>query len=222
MATLLHAPRRWLVLTMAVSMVGFVALALGHEGQEIDAQPAYDGPGSGNAPGGGLPLQFSSSGITLMSWISVPTFNSSFTSANTVEGYVSPSGREYAVIGLSGGTAFVEVTDPTNARIVTIITGPTSLWRDLRVHQNFAYAVSEGGSGMGPSASGAGASRASHSVVCPAATTTLPTWPMAAPGARAVTWCGPGSRGMVRDSGAAPADRPSTKISESRSATTLR
>jgi len=82
--------------------------------------------------------------------------------------------------------------------------------------------VRAGGSGGGPSASGAGASRASQSVVCPAATITLPTWPMAAPGARAVTWCGPGSTGMVRRRGAVPADCPSTKISESWSAITFR
>lgn len=64
-------------------------------------------------------------------------------------GYVSPSGREYAIIGLSHGTAFVEVTSPNNPQLVgSVMTGPTSTWRDIKTYLTYAYAVSEAGSGI--------------------------------------------------------------------------
>jgi choice-of-anchor B domain-containing protein len=61
---------------------------------------------------------------------------------------VSPSGREYALMGTSGGTGFVEITDPGDPVVVAIVPGPSSLWRDVRTYQSFAYAVSEGGDGI--------------------------------------------------------------------------
>ena len=53
-----------------------------------------------------------------------------------------------AILGTSQGTAFVEVTDPGAARIVAVIPGPVSLWRDIRTYQHWAYAVSEAGGGV--------------------------------------------------------------------------
>jgi len=107
----------------------------------------FDGPIW--TPNQGEPLvNFAASGVQLLSWIPVTQFNAGFTSASVVEGYVSPSGREYALVGLSGGTGVVEVTNPTAPVILTIVPGPTSLWRDIRTYQNYAYAVSEGGQGI--------------------------------------------------------------------------
>jgi len=68
--------------------------------------------------------------------------------ANDCWGYVSATGREYALIGLSNGTAFVDITDPGAARIVTQMSGAQSLWRDIKVYGDYAYAVSEGGGGI--------------------------------------------------------------------------
>ncbi|MEP0847786.1 MAG: choice-of-anchor B family protein [Phycisphaerae bacterium] len=115
----------------------------------LDREPRYEGPGWRRAIDGhrGGPA-FDASGVTLMSWISLPEFGAQISNANSCTGYVSPSGREYAIIGLSHGTAFVEVTDPGNAQIVALITGPQSLWRDMRTYQNYSYSVSEGGSGI--------------------------------------------------------------------------
>ena len=67
---------------------------------------------------------------------------------NDCWGYTSPSGREYAIIGTSDHTVFVEVTNPGNAQVVEIISGPNSLWRDIKTYGQYAYAVSEGGSGI--------------------------------------------------------------------------
>lgn len=111
-------------------------------------QPPYSGPvfqvGSGGVPA----LAFPASGVRLLSWLPVPFFDPAATNANTVESYASPSGREYAIIGTSTGTGFVEVTDPGAATILTYIPGPSSLWRDLATYGQYAYAVSEGGSGI--------------------------------------------------------------------------
>ena len=43
-------------------------------------------------------------------------------------GYVSESGREYAIVGLSSGTSFVEITDPGNPQILQFIDGPKQRW----------------------------------------------------------------------------------------------
>jgi choice-of-anchor B domain-containing protein len=115
----------------------------------LDRIPRYEGPGyrgSETLPLGGGP-SFPSSGVQLMSWLTLGDFGS-HTSGNDCWGYTSPSGREYAIMGLSGGTGFVEITDPTNPVILTVIAGPTSLWRDIKTYQNYAYAVSEGGNGI--------------------------------------------------------------------------
>ncbi len=91
---------------------------------------------------------FRSDGVRLMAWFPVNTFNAANTSGNDVWGYVSPSGREYALMGLSAGTGFVEVTNPSSSRIVKFIAGPTSMWRNVKTYKTYAYAVSEGGGGI--------------------------------------------------------------------------
>ncbi len=91
---------------------------------------------------------FSSNGMLLKSWLPLNVFPGSPTSGNDCWGYSSPSHREYAIIGLSNGTAFVEITDPSNAQIVALITGPTSLWRCVKTYGAYCYAGSEGGGGV--------------------------------------------------------------------------
>src|SRR5205085_1131238 len=95
------------------------------------------------------PVAFPENGVTLLAWLSLPDLAvPAGGNANSCFGYVSPSGREYALIGLSTGTACVEVTQPGNPVIVGQIAGPQSLWRDVRTYSHYAYAVSEGGSGI--------------------------------------------------------------------------
>jgi len=105
-------------------------------------------------PGAPLPVTapaqaFPSTGVTLLSWLPLPEFGIGTTgNGNSCWGYVSPSGREYALFGHSLGTSFVEITQPGDAQLVATITGPTSLWRDMKVYSHYAYAVSEGGGGI--------------------------------------------------------------------------
>ena len=99
-----------------------------------------------NQRGGGFP----SSNVTLLSHIPLNNFFgvNSTASGNDCWGYVSPSGREYAIMGLEGGYGFVEITNPTSPVIVDTVAGPVSLWHDVKVLGDYAYGVSEGGSGI--------------------------------------------------------------------------
>ena len=68
-------------------------------------------------------------------------------------GYAA-NGREYALMGITGGTSIIDVTDPSNPVEVDVIPGPLAPpyeWRDIKTHLNYAYIISEGsgtGSGM--------------------------------------------------------------------------
>ncbi len=61
------------------------------------------------------------------------------------------SRREFALVGKNTGTAFVEITDPANPVYLGSLDTHTenSIWRDIKVYQNYAFIVSEaGGHGM--------------------------------------------------------------------------
>ncbi len=59
-------------------------------------------------------------------------------------GYTSPSGREYAIIGLEQGPGFVEITDPFNPVIVDIINTSTQA-KDMKVFGHYVYSSYDGG-----------------------------------------------------------------------------
>ena len=115
---------------------------------EADRQSPYAGSGWLESGGGSPPETFDSLGIQLRSWLALADLDPAANRANDCWGYASPSGREYALIGLSTGTAVVEVSDPGNAQLVSVVPGPISDWRDLKTYGSYAYAVSEGGGGI--------------------------------------------------------------------------
>jgi choice-of-anchor B domain-containing protein len=111
----------------------------------------YAGRGRTNAPGAArtaLESLFPAEGARLASWLSSSDMVGTPTNANDIWGYVSPSGREYAIVGLKDGTAFVEVTDPAAPRPIGSVAGPLSDWRDIAVHDEFAYVVNERSGGL--------------------------------------------------------------------------
>lgn len=92
---------------------------------------------------------FRSDGVELLSWIDLTEFPDGSIGGNDVWGYTSPSGREYAIMGLNLGTGFVEVTDPFNPVIIATIPDPVSLWSDMRTFGHYAYNVVDStGNGM--------------------------------------------------------------------------
>lgn len=138
---------------LAILSLGLAAVAaLAHEGDEKlrDWRPPVEAPiwRADDASTSLLPPNFRSSGIRLMAWFPVKTLMSSGTSVSDIWGYESPSGREYALVGHSHGTAIVEVTNPGASALVAFLKGPTSIWRNVKIYQHWLYAVSEGGSGI--------------------------------------------------------------------------
>ncbi len=91
---------------------------------------------------GGFPAQ----NITLLSQVSIGQFGLNAADANDCWGYVTPTGKEIAILGLQTGTGFVDITDPYNPQIIGAFNGPSSLWRDIKVIGDIAYVVTEGGS----------------------------------------------------------------------------
>ncbi len=87
------------------------------------------------ARAGGFPAH----NVILYSHIDVIEFNAN--SGNDCWGYVSPSGREYALMGLSNKVAFVEITDPSNPDWFATVLHDDSLWGDVKVYQDVAYVV---------------------------------------------------------------------------------
>lgn len=56
------------------------------------------------------------------------------------------SGREFALVGLRRGTAFVEITDPLNPIYLGVLkahNNGSSSWRDIKTYSHYAYIVSE-------------------------------------------------------------------------------
>lgn len=89
--------------------------------------------------------------VDLMSTISLSELGG-VQNMNDIWGWTdSDSGREFALIGMRNGTSFVEVTDPVNPLVIgSLATATTnSLWRDVKVFNDYAFVVSEaGGHGM--------------------------------------------------------------------------
>ncbi|NNF58441.1 MAG: choice-of-anchor B family protein [Rhodothermaceae bacterium] len=89
-------------------------------------------------------------GMDLYAHVSLDEFGS--TSGNDIWGWTDPeTGREYALMGLRDGTGIVDVTEPGNVAYLGKLPTSTepSLWRDIKVYQNYAFVVSEApGHGM--------------------------------------------------------------------------
>ncbi|MDX1389440.1 MAG: choice-of-anchor B family protein, partial [Acidobacteriota bacterium] len=91
---------------------------------------------------------FPSENVTLLSQVSLEDFPGGPIRGNDCWGYVSPSGREYALMGLYNEVAVVEITNPSNPVIIAEIPHTASNWADIKVWQDHAYAVNEAGGGM--------------------------------------------------------------------------
>jgi choice-of-anchor B domain-containing protein len=92
----------------------------------------------GNAGG------FSCTGVDLRARLPIAAMDG--VGGNDIWGWFdAQSGREYALMGLQNGTAFVDITDPEDpvflGRLPTQTT--SSVWRDIKVYQDHAYIVAD-------------------------------------------------------------------------------
>jgi len=117
-------------------------------------------PSSGFIPCvGGFADDLPCSNVDQMSFINIPDmgytgFGESLAAAegNDIWGWVDPmTGDEYAIMGMTGATSFVRVTNPNVPVPVGIMYTETTAttWRDIKVIGNYAFVVSEAsGHGM--------------------------------------------------------------------------
>ena len=91
---------------------------------------------------------FPSNNVTFLSRIPAESFPGSPSRGNDCWGYVSPSGREYALMGMRNGLAIVEITDPSFPTIIASVAHVESNWSDVKTYQNYAYVVNEAFGGI--------------------------------------------------------------------------
>ncbi len=115
-----------------------------------DNKPAVVHPIVYYRAAGGDPVDgpnFAAKNVQIQTWIPLsgfPGFPGASADGADCWGYVSPSGREYALMGLSWGNGIVEITNPANPTIVTVVPGGVNvLWRDITVVGTRCYAVSD-------------------------------------------------------------------------------
>jgi choice-of-anchor B domain-containing protein len=71
------------------------------------------------------------------------------TLVNDIWGWTdSTTGREFAIVGRTDGTSFVEVTDPANPKYLGDLPmhqgARANIWRDIKVYKNYAFIVADG------------------------------------------------------------------------------
>ena len=101
---------------------------------------------------GGMADVYPCSNVDLMAFLPLSQMGGG--NGNDIWGWTDPAdGKEYAIMGLTNGTAFIDITDPVNpvyfGRLPPHPGVSNSSWRDIKVHENHAFIGSEAlGSGM--------------------------------------------------------------------------
>ena len=88
--------------------------------------------------------EYPCNGYDLQSFISLDEMDAQ--QGNDSWGWTDPqNGKEYALVGLDNGTAFIDVSDPVNAVYLGKLPTHTqnSTWRDIKTYNNHAFIVSE-------------------------------------------------------------------------------
>ncbi len=124
------------------------ATVWGHDdGKSHGSQPRYEGNGFRKGERDEPPLAFTSQGVNLEAWISLPEFDQAVgvtvSGGADLWGYVSSSGREYALSTFQNGVAFIDITVPSQPNIVAGFSGPLTTWRDVKTFGHYAYVVAD-------------------------------------------------------------------------------
>ena len=146
MRTCAHPLRLFAGCALALgSVLGLTATASAHDDKDADhSAPPVPGEIYHGGVGGG---PFTARNIDLLAHMPLNTLGAAPDSmANDIWGWTDPmTAREYALLGRSDGTAFVDVTSPTNPVYLGSLpsyTG-TSVWRGVKVYADRAYIVSD-------------------------------------------------------------------------------
>lgn len=100
----------------------------------------------------GLAGDYPCKNIQLLAFMDRASLGGGSTNLNDVWGWVDLlNGREYAIVGKTNGTAFVDVTDPQNPVLQAFLPtrGGTASWRDIKVYADHAFIVADGINNIG-------------------------------------------------------------------------
>ena len=96
---------------------------------------------------GGFAASFPCNEIDLYSNLTITQLGGTASAeGNDIWGWTDPlDNKEYAIIGLTSHTAFVDITNPTTPIYLGKLPTATvnSIWRDIKVYNNYAFIVSE-------------------------------------------------------------------------------
>lgn len=93
---------------------------------------------------------FSCKGYDMLSFVSIADLGGGrSTNLNDIWGWTDPeTGREWALVGRTDGTSFVDVTDPSNPFVAGDLPltpgAQPAAWRDIKVYKDHAFIVSDG------------------------------------------------------------------------------
>ena len=94
--------------------------------------------------------EYACDNVTLLAHVDLQTMNAQ--AGNDVWGWTDPvTGKEYALMGLADGTAFVDISDPATPVYLGKLPTHTvaTVWRDIKIYKDYAFIVSEAdGHGM--------------------------------------------------------------------------
>ncbi len=110
----------------------------------IDSQEVADNQLNFSPCENGFADIYPCNGYDLLAKLPLSVFNAA--AGNDIWGWTdTTTNKEYAILGLDNGTAFVDITDTENILYLGKLPTATSAssWRDIKVYQNFAFIVSE-------------------------------------------------------------------------------
>ncbi len=112
-----------------------------------DYEPTHDlAPLAATPCVGGFADIYPCSKVDLMAFLPLASIGGG--QGNDIWGWTGCGGREFALMGRTNGSAFVEITDPENPIYLGNL--PThssnSTWRDIKTYLNYAFIVSEASS----------------------------------------------------------------------------
>jgi choice-of-anchor B domain-containing protein len=99
---------------------------------------------------GGKATLFGCEKVNLLSMLPVADMGGKQgTRLNDVWGWTDPeSGKEYAIVGRSDGTSFIDVSNPNRPRYLGDLPktakSPPAVWRDMKVYRNHVFVVADG------------------------------------------------------------------------------
>lgn len=93
--------------------------------------------------------EFDRYGIQYRARVPLASMPGTPTSGAGCTGYVSPSGREYAIMGVRNGTVIYDITSPAVPTLINRIAGVSSLWHENASLNAYGYFVTDSsGNGM--------------------------------------------------------------------------